>query len=1075
LKIACVAIVKNEERHIAEWLGWQFLAGFDTVLLYDNASTDRTVEVARGLAARFDIRIVDWPASTPDYQGLAYTHAARSLAGQYDWVAFFDTDEFLVLDDGLNLKTLLAGRPEPAVGVHWAIFGSSGHHTMPGGWVTTAFLHRSGPEFAPNRHFKSIIRPERMLRYYNPHAFDCGADIVTLSGRRLNQEMPGYVADAPDYTLGRLHHYFTRSRAQWEAKLARGYPDVTRAMSDFEAYDRNEVFDDQAASRQPAARALLCPAGTPKHRFVSVTCARWEERTITEWLNYMRAIGFDHVYLYCNDNDPAELYAKVLPFTLGPAPFVTFHHHPVQGDQTGMYAHFLRNYLAEAEWVGFFDVDEFLRLPAGERIGQFMARFPPAVDSVLFNWVFFGPNGHKTPPEGHVLAHYTRRNAHVHSHTKHLSRAAVIQGEKPFDPGAGNGFWHALVSHVDVPVHVVNVLGEDAQHYHSWTDQERETYINAPARREQIFGTAVIHHYAFRSEAAFITRAERGLGGNFYGQVMWREVAEGPNFAGYLNWYNAVEDTRLAGFWPQLLGAAWNDQVAAATEANQESGMKCAVVLVVKDEASDIAAWLAWYQVLGFDTCIVFDDHSTDGTWEILNAAATRQDIRLYRTEGDLAAYHEPRQSACYQAALHFYKDEFDWLGFFDADEYLWLAQDETIKDFLARFPNADQVCVNWCVYGSSGHYLKPTVHPVEAYTWHGDAQQPINRHVKSLVRPKHVGPHYVCVHCFDVPVERSVLANGKPVVWSEQVGLIAEDPDWSVAKVMHYQCRSMEHFLERLRKYEQCRNRPGLWDGYDVKQVQDLAPVPLARRAAAIAYQRPGVVQDLIFDIGMSEGNDTAFYLAKGFRVVGVEPDVQMFYALQARFAPEIAGGRLVLHNAAAAAKAGEIVEFFHHEQAQGISGLSHTRPEFATGYKSYHVLTTDWPTLTEKHGVPHYAKIDIEGHEAAFLGGAKGRSPLPDFCSVECYKLAPAEALYELGYRRFKLIDQNPPGGVALPQVQKEGRAIEWPAFHHASGPFGRDLGGEWVDFEAFKTLWAAAERELHRTWFDCHAWMG
>jgi hypothetical protein len=48
-KIGCVVIVKNEERHIAEWLAWQFCCGFDTVLMLDNVSTDSTKEVARVL------------------------------------------------------------------------------------------------------------------------------------------------------------------------------------------------------------------------------------------------------------------------------------------------------------------------------------------------------------------------------------------------------------------------------------------------------------------------------------------------------------------------------------------------------------------------------------------------------------------------------------------------------------------------------------------------------------------------------------------------------------------------------------------------------------------------------------------------------------------------------------------------------------------------------------------------------------------------------------------------------------------------------------------------------------------
>ena len=137
----------------------------------------------------------------------------------------------------------------------------------------------------------------------------------------------------------------------------------------------------------------------------------------------------------------------------------------------------------------------------------------------------------------------------------------------------------------------------------------------------------------------------------------------------------------------------------------------------------------------------------------------------------------------------------------------------------------------------------------------------------------------------------------------------------------------------------------------------------------------------------------------------------------------------------------------FFHHELHQGISGLSNTRAEFASRYTSYHVMTIDWPTLVGKHGVPYYAKIDIEGQESAFLSGITRGAPLPTYISVECHAFEPVRGLYDLGYRRFKLIDQNAPGGFYVPEHQTEGKSIFWPAFEHASGQFGSELPGEWA----------------------------
>jgi FkbM family methyltransferase len=520
----------------------------------------------------------------------------------------------------------------------------------------------------------------------------------------------------------------------------------------------------------------------------------------------------------------------------------------------------------------------------------------------------------------------------------------------------------------------------------------------------------------------------------------------------------------------------------AARPRPPDQSPRYGVVLVVKNEISDIGHWLAWYHCLGFDTCIVFDDDSDDGTWELLHQAAKVQDIRMARTLGSRAEVYQSRQDRSYRFAIDRYAAEFEWLAFFDADEFLWLPRDRNIQEFLARFPLADQVCINWCNYGSSGHYLKPSQSPAEAYTWHGTPEKNVNRHVKSIIRPHKAGPAWVNVHCYDIPLSRSIMANGEPVSWSQTNGIIDRNPDWSGAKIMHYQCRSMEHFIERLKKRPQFQNQRNLWESYDYKQVEDKSPLQLVPRAniqlnAIIRGTVSAPASNLIFDIGMSEGNDSAFYLAKGFRVVGVEADVKAYYELCERFADEIGAGRMKIENFAASDRADRLLEFFHHNLYQGLSGLSRARPEFNDGnFSGYYVSTINWPALVARHGVPYYLKIDIEGAELLFLASMAGADMLPAYISAECHSLAVAEALYALGYRHFKLVDQNPPGGFSLPATQHEGQHINWPKFQNSSGPFGKDLPDQpWHSLDNFKLDWHAARDQMSRTWFDCHASLG
>jgi hypothetical protein len=197
-----------------------------------------------------------------------------------------------------------------------------------------------------------------------------------------------------------------------------------------------------------------------------------------------------------------------------------------------------------------------LRLPPGESIGAFMGHFAAHADCVLFNWVFFGPNGHKRPPAGGVLETYTRRDEALHPYTKYVARAGLLAEIDLADRARAHGFWHELGTKIPRPIRSVNVLGEDMARYYEGFADLCLTFVNEPARRERMLNTAVVHHYAFRSEAAFYERAARGLGGDFAGQAAWRVVADGPDFQRDLAGWNNVEDRRLADFWAGLLAGA---------------------------------------------------------------------------------------------------------------------------------------------------------------------------------------------------------------------------------------------------------------------------------------------------------------------------------------------------------------------------------------------------------------------------------------------------------------------------------------------------------------------------------------
>lgn len=226
------------------------------------------------------------------------------------------------------------------------------------------------------------------------------------------------------------------------------------------------------------------------------------------------------------------------------------------------------------------------------------------------------------------------------------------------------------------------------------------------------------------------------------------------------------------------------------------------------------------------------------------------------------------------------------------------------------------------------------------------------------------------------------------------------------------------------------------------------------------------------VFDLGMNNGDDTDFYLRKGFRVVAVDANPQLCIKARERFAAEIRDGRLrVVHGAIAAAPG--TLELFLNED---VSGWSTANPRWLesrtlahTSSRSVTVPAVTLAELVAEHGVPYYLKADIQGAEIACLRGLLALAVRPQCISVSAgtdvlrhaimrHARAQIELLAQLGYDRFKVVSQQHTNLQRCPSPAREGSYVDYRFNHGASGLFGRELPGEWLDA-------AAALREHRR----------
>jgi FkbM family methyltransferase len=209
-----------------------------------------------------------------------------------------------------------------------------------------------------------------------------------------------------------------------------------------------------------------------------------------------------------------------------------------------------------------------------------------------------------------------------------------------------------------------------------------------------------------------------------------------------------------------------------------------------------------------------------------------------------------------------------------------------------------------------------------------------------------------------------------------------------------------------------------------------------------------------LVFDVGLHHGQDTDFYLKKGFRVVAFEADPSNAAFCRERFADAIASGRLTIIEGAItedATRLGiETVKFFRNEDH---SLWGSTNEDWAarnkvlgTTNETIAVAAVDFEKCLEEYGVPHYLKADIVGSETICLRALLKFENKPDYISIRSEKLVFGKLEYEfdlleqLGYDRFKAVKQD------FEKVRSDlgGELYEWE--EGASGPFGKETTGSW-----------------------------
>lgn len=124
---------------------------------------------------------------------------------------------------------------------------------------------------------------------------------------------------------------------------------------------------------------------------------------------------------------------------------------------------------------------------------------------------------------------------------------------------------------------------------------------------------------------------------------------------------------------------------------------RVSLCLIFKDESPFLREWIDFHRTIGIDHFYLYNNNSTDGYKQVLED---------YEAQGLVTLIDFPGQSVqmkAYQHCFETFKNETNWIGFFDTDEFICLRYKTDINDWLRTYSKYPSVLIYNQVFGSGG------------------------------------------------------------------------------------------------------------------------------------------------------------------------------------------------------------------------------------------------------------------------------------------------------------------------------------------------------------------------------------
>ncbi len=241
------------------------------------------------------------------------------------------------------------------------------------------------------------------------------------------------------------------------------------------------------------------------------------------------------------------------------------------------------------------------------------------------------------------------------------------------------------------------------------------------------------------------------------------------------------------------------------------------IAAIVRDEGRYLQEWIEYHRMVGAEKFYIYDNQSTDGTYEILKPYIDSGIVEYHYVVGDGI------QNAVNLYAVQRAASKTRWLAVIDLDEFIMPIRDGSVVDFLRQInPRTAQVFIRWCLYGASGHVTRPDGLVTQNYKYR--KQDNSNEANKIIVNPRMV-VDCNSAHAFAV-IGPSIDEAGHPVTPSPVIAGLTQN----IIRINHYRCKSWQDSQEKHAKGDVLYGRDYVrytradFDRFDTNDVIDHA-----------------------------------------------------------------------------------------------------------------------------------------------------------------------------------------------------------------------------------------------------------